>query len=718
MPLTHLNDDIFIEIIGHLELRDICTLRRVSKTLNNITRLRAVWIKVITRDIIQPNISWPAWAARLHHVSDHELENLAIKTLRFQAFTCSNHPSRPHVTEVRRGAGSVVWMTMLRSRWILIASTDKTVTIWDSQRMSRHALVEWRATRGLVENGFVLHTDMSAVDRVVIGTQDDHTHVLEVTYPTKVDDSVPTITEIASLNGPRSLLAGQGTWLAFGSSPEEMTEPCIVDFLTGNTANLRRHPDSWKLRKCLSVYFDSVFILVARHQGIEVYATSELLALAHQKKLAISPLQHLLYPFSNTLRSVWNYQFLNCPNYDIVLLEGEELCATLLVFRALPSYIEKWCLLKRGVSEKDVDSRKNGLGIKLDWYPCELERIKVDRDGSRGFLSAFSSSESGYHHVWTQGRKDDYDEHTLCGSFYKFANKMPYTMPTVLWSLPRRDVPDLPRSMIFDPNSGIIVLFMASGALFMLDFTASGNDEPQVKNKELVPPAYWWGGLRCSDQISPRVDEIEPIFPYDDSFCADEWIIVYRMVEPEDPLPPPPGYPPGAPPILGIGLDPTVVESWPDIVKLELPPGWTNMWSDSTTHQWENLYYGHEASVWRDTHQINGTPIPFAEEVESGNIIIYVDGHFVQRTATDQMFEMPTWISFKTRSIDDILRYMRGEMELEVDGRWTLNVGGARHWDNHYIRYNWDRRRFKMCDILDGETHLVMVDYIGLNSSQ
>lgn len=161
MGLPELPNDVWLEITRRLNVYDILHIRQVSKRLQSVTRLRAVWQTVLSQSCVQYGV--PRVPSHYVLCNDYELEYIACRPSRFQAtltaLACD--AESPGRNPKSRHEGSDVSMKSHRSdhpppnlfrpiheytlpddnytsvhlvsggRWLLTVSAGRVLRIWD-----------------------------------------------------------------------------------------------------------------------------------------------------------------------------------------------------------------------------------------------------------------------------------------------------------------------------------------------------------------------------------------------------------------------------------------------------------------------------------------------------------------------------------------------------------------------------------------------------------
>ncbi|KAG8965620.1 hypothetical protein FRC00_010173 [Tulasnella sp. 408] len=160
MSLPELPNDVWLEITRRLNVYDILHIRQVSKRLQSVTRLRAVWQTVLSQACVQYGV--PRVPSHFVFCNDNELEYIACRPSRFQAtltaMACDAESPGRH--QKSRREGSDVSMKSNRSdhppnlfrpiheytlpddnytnvhlvpggRWLLTVSAGRILRIWD-----------------------------------------------------------------------------------------------------------------------------------------------------------------------------------------------------------------------------------------------------------------------------------------------------------------------------------------------------------------------------------------------------------------------------------------------------------------------------------------------------------------------------------------------------------------------------------------------------------
>ncbi|KAH9947000.1 hypothetical protein B0H21DRAFT_741288, partial [Amylocystis lapponica] len=139
-----LPDDVLLLIISFVDVRDILALRKTSKRLYSMTKLRWVWSDAMKRHVIDKGLPVPAADADIKAFSAEHLEARAVHAARFHENWCSPAP-RPRRTlefnadrtlpeelpEQHRGTIDKVLFLAGRNGEFLVTVTGRVITCWE-----------------------------------------------------------------------------------------------------------------------------------------------------------------------------------------------------------------------------------------------------------------------------------------------------------------------------------------------------------------------------------------------------------------------------------------------------------------------------------------------------------------------------------------------------------------------------------------------------------
>ncbi|KAI0663468.1 hypothetical protein C8Q70DRAFT_950020 [Cubamyces menziesii] len=167
-PRAHISalpDDVLLLIISYVEVRDILALRKTSKRLCNMSKLRWVWYDAMKRHVVQKGLPIPAASiADLKALDAEHLEARAVHAARFHDNWNSAHPVSKKAIEFSAvtylddalpdesySRSSVTHLSFLpgRNGKYLVSVVGRVLTCWEVPlgETEAYAVAEWVASR-------------------------------------------------------------------------------------------------------------------------------------------------------------------------------------------------------------------------------------------------------------------------------------------------------------------------------------------------------------------------------------------------------------------------------------------------------------------------------------------------------------------------------------------------------------------------------------------
>ncbi|KAH9892626.1 hypothetical protein C8Q73DRAFT_66158 [Cubamyces lactineus] len=167
-PRAHISalpDDVLLLIISYVEVRDILALRKTSKRLFNMSKLRWVWYDAMKRHVVQKGLPIPAASiADLKALDAEHLEARAVHAAKFHENWNSAHPVSKKAIEFSAvtylddalpdesySRSSVTHLSFLpgRNGKYLVTVVGRVLTCWEVPlgETEAYAVAEWVASR-------------------------------------------------------------------------------------------------------------------------------------------------------------------------------------------------------------------------------------------------------------------------------------------------------------------------------------------------------------------------------------------------------------------------------------------------------------------------------------------------------------------------------------------------------------------------------------------
>ncbi|KAG8924554.1 hypothetical protein FRC02_010350 [Tulasnella sp. 418] len=622
--LIDLQEDCLIHVISFLGLNDIFSLRQTCKRLYAATRLRAVWVDLVQRCIINQGSPWPSNAQAITGLSAQAIESLALRCIRFTQRWDTAILRPIDAKHIRRPSGSTSWMTTYLSRWMIIGTIDCNILIWDLEHLNQEPVVKWTGLDGFVENGVLKVALEDATNvKLVVSTNTSSTYVFSVRFTLSKEAWAPKISQDSFITGYSTILAAQGELLAFGRKPEDNL-PYILDLSTRKCARLQRHQETKALQYTIAIQIRSPVIIVAKTTAIELYDASVIDKLQDDSSLydaasdliEVQPMQRFDYP----VRDVHDVRILD----PCIRSFNNNLQSPIIISARVTQMIVHWEL--RRVAGSTDDS--------LPCYEMDAEPVlslftdPVAYRGRDTLTMCISGGSQGDKYIWAYSPHDKgRNELDIWGGSVRYPCRP-------LWVPPSRHVPDLPRLSIFDDCTGLVILAMASGIVWILDYgsnmLSASAEETTVESEIDNRTQYTWGGWNSVPMVIGDASSGQQ--NQEDFSAVDDWVWVSRRIEPEDPLPPPPGYPSWSPPLAAShNSRPTVDQMGTTAPLLHLPVAgsisFMSSWSFRKAFA-SSEQYGCAKWTFNQLLHIPGTPVMVHSD--PSNVVIQIEGHYLR----------------------------------------------------------------------------------------
>ncbi|OBZ70872.1 hypothetical protein A0H81_09140 [Grifola frondosa] len=187
-------DDILLLIISYVEVKDILSLRKTSRRLYSMTKLRWVWSDALKRHIIDRGLPVPAADANLRAFSAGDLEARAVHAAKLHENWYSAHPRYRQSIEfqadrilpddyVDKHKSTVSQVLFLKGHngELLVTVVDRIITCWEVplDGSGAYRVAEW-VSRTKIEQ--VVVNDDPKSDMVLAFATKDSIHHTTVEY--------------------------------------------------------------------------------------------------------------------------------------------------------------------------------------------------------------------------------------------------------------------------------------------------------------------------------------------------------------------------------------------------------------------------------------------------------------------------------------------------------------------------------------------------------
>ena len=216
--------------------------------------LKAVWVEWIQQNIINAHLPWPRYARDFTIVPSKLLEALAIRTYFFDKNWGRWNPRPRSIIDIQRPAGTISWLSLFRTEWVLAASVDGWLRIWSIKYPSRSP-IEWKSPSSWIAAALLDSnpTELDSPFQLIAAFKYDP-HVLSHSFSLTralFSDNKARVIHISNFNGIQAearfeinaefdgyynLLASRGSSIAFGADVERY-EAHVVD-ISGGAARL------------------------------------------------------------------------------------------------------------------------------------------------------------------------------------------------------------------------------------------------------------------------------------------------------------------------------------------------------------------------------------------------------------------------------------------------------------------------------------------------
>lgn len=488
-PFFKIDDDILVIIISSLGVQDILVLRQVCKTLSSKSRLHSVWATAVNTHIISKRLPWPNYAWPLSEVSSSTLEELCLRATRIVGLWDgrSIDKERQFSRCLQRPWNSVTSMELLRSRWLLLQLDCARLELWDLSRPFAGSPADcFDGVEGVIDGFKALYK------------RDNHHMLLLSTRSLKtfyISTSLPHIGEIQEtakyfgvghcVEGCSGLLDADDEVAAFSRCYDEQGA-IIQDRHSGKVAVLQSGQGDPKLSHAAAIQIRSNVIVVARIQGVDIYSMDTVNEHLRSQQASlgqvfIAPLQSIPYMEG---ASALHASFLDpsCGNWAKLPYDGSDAIYlgvdTNILTRTIQVIYPQPC---------------NDSSLTFQFSPpFGLLDAPTDSPAFPTVLSSWGASARRMLYLNETG-----DGLVLFGLSIPIGFEAETEYPSaydrcVAWWRVPSPLQDLAHFTAFDESTGISIIAMGSGRIWIADPNAASNlvalDEPLREVNFDIPP--------------------------------------------------------------------------------------------------------------------------------------------------------------------------------------------------------------------------------------
>ncbi|KAG9027383.1 hypothetical protein FRB95_007815 [Tulasnella sp. JGI-2019a] len=488
-PLASVSDDILLDIYLYLEVSQILQLRSISHAMSRSTKSRSLWVTLAWEKVIHENLPWSPDAWPLTTVPTRVIETLIVRAL-LLAKTWRSGLQRevpyPSPTRcIRCPRGSVTWIHLVRSRWLLIGQEGGRLELWDLQRGD----IACQATYVDGMNGYVSRgITFTAKDqlKLVVSTSTDRVYGMDLFLPHLMEDDVGPVTdEMMVLNytlvGFSVVLDARDTILAFSRSTAENL-PHVVDQRTGGCARLMKGHNDVKPQHTVDIQIRPDLIIVAKDWNIVLYSTSDVLAALEKSCSDGRALQTVLATVSLEYpgkRMAWQVSIHSSSTHKgLAFVESDDIVLGAYVknvgrFPKSNGGWVRWALTR---------------AVGLPWKPHTASFSYTDapqprtlpRLTPRVLKMCWGASGTRIAVMGFDMRCQNIVYPTVIEGFayHELASEpiVPYGHPR--WSIPNTSIEDMPWHCVLGEAAGIMVGAMCSGRVWVVDAAVPSDTVP------------------------------------------------------------------------------------------------------------------------------------------------------------------------------------------------------------------------------------------------
>ncbi|KAF8840404.1 hypothetical protein BDN67DRAFT_648658 [Paxillus ammoniavirescens] len=272
--------DILFDIVIHLPLQSVLTLRRTSKNLYAVTQLRSLWVLLFRTHVQVKNLPYPDLGGRsLESLSASDLEDLTryAVTLRrnwslpqpvLHRQVDFNVPTEPN--------SRIIFLQFLpgrSNRWLIsVRMTTRPrkylLQCWDVAQHEPRCIAELAHVDGPY-GGVVINSDPTST--AVLAMQSAQTETFSINF--EAEDPESAFETEATIDGSRELHLLSGSTLVTRSF-ESGGAICLWDLDDLRQEKIQLlNPSMMQHDRCQAMHLRNDYILVIRAQSVEIYST-------------------------------------------------------------------------------------------------------------------------------------------------------------------------------------------------------------------------------------------------------------------------------------------------------------------------------------------------------------------------------------------------------------------------------------------------------------
>ncbi|KAG8935178.1 hypothetical protein FRC01_007411 [Tulasnella sp. 417] len=272
-----LPDDIIVTILGSLDIRDIISIRRVSRGFERATKLRALWILLAHREVLDRKLSWPSYALPLTTVPTKTIEEYTVRATEIarQWAPGSETQLRTPSRCIIRPPNSIGWLRMVKGRWLILELRGKQLEVWDIQNdQGSEPTASYRGLNGIIDGSCITSAESSVT--IILSTS-YVTNYLNINLPYLGHTGpTPNFTLLDNFEGYSGLLDAQAGLAVFSRSVSS-SRPLVRNMGTGSIVYFES--SSQRPQRLLSAQILKEYIVLLGPWTMEIYSIAKILSL-------------------------------------------------------------------------------------------------------------------------------------------------------------------------------------------------------------------------------------------------------------------------------------------------------------------------------------------------------------------------------------------------------------------------------------------------------
>ncbi|KAG8846966.1 hypothetical protein FRB96_001716 [Tulasnella sp. 330] len=298
-------EDVMVDIVLNLDIFHVAALRQVCKKLCQFTHIRELWVKIVQNHIISNRLPWPSHALPLTTIPTRTIELLAIRCILMEKYWDNGKARGETVPAMvfRYPRGSIAWLHIIRSRWLVIGLTTGSLDLVDLENDYDDPVACFKNLKGHVACGVTTTTDERIVLTVHTSLQQTYCFSMNLPHLGVKPDEDPGAGNFElsdSFPGYTTVLGAYGSLLAFASSALGNL-PAIVDRKLKASVHLAGGTNVSGAQHTVDIQFRPDIVVIAKDWNIEIYSMNNIATALHQSSAEgivqlLLPLQSLPYP--------------------------------------------------------------------------------------------------------------------------------------------------------------------------------------------------------------------------------------------------------------------------------------------------------------------------------------------------------------------------------------------------------------------------------------